>query len=104
MLIYISHPYANKPENLKETEEICIKLMKEYPNDTIISPIHCFGFAYSEVSYEHGLQMCLDLLSKCDKMLVFGDFKNSRGCTAEVLYCGMNFIPYEIMEGINGQV
>lgn len=73
--------------------------MKERPNDTIVSPIHCFGYAYEDVSYERGLEMCLSLLEKSDLMLVYGPWKESRGCNGEVLFAEMNMIPYEIVEG-----
>lgn len=98
MLIYVSHPYAGLEENKRKIEEVCLKLIKQYPNDVIVSPVHAFGYAYNAVPYEQGLNMCMELLSKCDKMLVYGDWKASRGCTAEVLYAGFNFIPFEIVE------
>lgn len=98
MLIYISHPYGGKKNNKNSIEKIVNELSIKNPENTYVSPIHCFGFMYDSVSYEHGLEMCLSLLSKCDKMLVFGDWKNSRGCTAEVLFAETYMIPYEIAE------
>lgn len=99
MLVYISHPYGGKIENMQKVECIINQLIKENPNYIYISPIHCFGFIYDVVSYAQGLEMCLSLLEQCDKMLVFGDWKNSRGCTAEVLFAETHMIPYEIIEG-----
>lgn len=96
MLIYISHPFGNKPENMDKVEKIIHGLINDNPQNTYISPIHCFSFAYTSYPYEQGLDMCLNLLARCDKMYVFGDWKNSRGCTAEVLYAEMHMIPYEI--------
>lgn len=98
MLIYISHPYGGKQENKQKVEEIINKLVQTNPENTYISPIHCFGFMYDAISYEQGLEMCLNLLERCDKMMVFGNWKNSRGCTAEVLFAEMHMIPYEIKE------
>ncbi len=42
--------------------------------------------------------MCLWLLedNKCDEMWVFGDYKNSVGCTGEIAYCKNHGIPYKI--------
>lgn len=101
MLIYISHPYGGRPENKQKVEEIINKLVQMNSENTYISPIHCFGFMYDATTYEQGLDMCLKLLKKCDKMLVYGDWKNSRGCTAEVLFAEMHMIPYEIVEGFD---
>ena len=96
-MIYISHPYGGKEENKRKIESIVTELSKQYTYITFVSPVHCFGFTYDTLPYERGLDMCLDLLSKCDKMYVYGDWKNSRGCTAEVLYCETMNIPYEII-------
>jgi len=98
MLVYISHPYGGQENNMRKVENIVRTLVLEHPENTYVSPIHCFGFMYHDVSYERGLDMCLNLLEKCDKMLVFGDWKSSRGCTAEVLFAEMHMIPYEIMD------
>jgi hypothetical protein len=95
-MIYISHPYSGKEENKLKIEAIVRELVAKNPGVTYISPVHAFGYLYNDVDYEAGLEMCLRLLDVCNKMLVFGDWKKSRGCTAEVLYCQQNFIPYEI--------
>lgn len=96
MIIYISHPYSGLEENKQKIEEIIKELVREHPEHTYLSPIHTFGFMYYDFSYEQGLEMCLKLLDKCDMMYVYGDWKRSRGCNAEVLYCENNAIPYEI--------
>jgi cell division FtsZ-interacting protein ZapD len=97
-MIYISHPYGGKEENKLKVEEVIKKLVVENPSETYISPIHCFGFMYELVDYQSGLEMCLRLLESCDKMLVFGDWQNSRGCNAEILHAGFNHIQYEIVD------
>lgn len=96
-MIYVSHPFGGKEENKQKVEEIVRGLVKQNPGTTYISPIHAIGYLYSDVSYEQGMEYCLNLLDKCDKMLVFGDHASSRGCTAEILYCQEFFIPYEIV-------
>lgn len=96
-MIYISHPYGGQAENKQMVEGIIRELALSHPENTYVSPIHCFGFMYDLVQYETGLEMCLNLLKACDKMYVFGDWKNSRGCTAEVLFAEMHMIPYEII-------
>ena len=83
-LIYVSHPYGGKEENKLAVEKIVLELSKQNPNNTYISPIHCFGFMYHDVSYEHGMNMCLALLDMCDEMIVCGDWANSKGCMMEI--------------------
>lgn len=96
MLIYISHPYGGQEANKQKIEQIIRRLVKEHTEHTYVSPVHAFGFLYNDVDYEYGLDMCLKLLYVCDKMLVFGDYQNSRGCKAEIEYCMIHNIDYEI--------
>ena len=99
-LIYISHPSSGLEENTRAIENI-IRIL--YSNDVLfdnycfVSPVHCYGFMYNDVEYEKGIQFCLDLLDNCDGMLVFGDWKSSRGCNMEVKHCESNDIPYIII-------
>lgn len=97
MLIYLSHPYGGKPENKASIEAIITRLIKEHPEHTYISPVHTFGFMYDLVDYQAGLDMCLDLLNACEYMYVYGNHKDSRGCTAEIKYAQENGIPFSII-------
>lgn len=94
MNIYISHPFQNKPENKAKIEEIIKDLVKRYPEHTYISPVHTFGFLYDDVPYQQGIDMCINLLKLCDIMYVYGDYKNSKGCTCEIEWCQNNHKPY----------
>jgi hypothetical protein len=96
MLIYCSHKFGGSLENAKAAELKIKRLQLADPSNTYISPIHAFGFMYNDVPYETGLEMCLDLLSKCDKMVVLSDL--SRGVKAEIKYCIDNAIPYVFKE------
>ena len=98
MLIYCSHKFGGKLENAKAVELKIKKLQLADPGNTYISPIHAFGFMYNDVPYETGLEMCLDLLSKCDAMIVLSE--GSRGVRAEIKFCAENKIPVEFGEEI----
>lgn len=93
-IIYISHPYSGLEENKNKVSSIVLSLMNKYPNYLFISPIHAFGFAYNDLSYEKGLDYCLKTLKLSDEMWVFGDYENSIGCNKEIEYCRNNNIPY----------
>ena len=96
-LIYISHPYQMKEENKQKVEEIVRKLAKKHPENTYLSPIHAVGFMYDDFDYDTGLNMCLEILKRCDIMYVYGDWEDSRGCKAEIEFCKDNGIPYKIL-------
>ena len=96
MLIYCSHKFGGKLENAKAAELKIKRLQLADPDNTYISPMHAFGFMYNVLNYEDGLRLCLDLLAKCDKMVVLSDL--SRGVKAEIKYCIDNAIPYVFKE------
>ena len=97
-MIYISHPYGGKRENIGEIEEIVTGLLIEYPHITFVSPVHTFGFLYDKVDYDMGINYCLELLKNCDEMWVFGDYMCSKGCNIEIEYCKKHNIPYKIFK------
>lgn len=100
MLIYCSHKFGGSLENAKAAELKIKRLQLADPDNTYISPIHTFGFMYNVLNYEDGLRLCLDLLAKCDKMVVLSDL--SRGVRAEIKFCTENEIPVEFGEGEDG--
>lgn len=86
-LVYISHPSSGLEENTKDIEKIIRKLysVDEIFNEyCFVSPVHNYGFMYHDVAYDRGLSYCTDLLYFCEEIWVFGDWKNSTGCKAEV--------------------
>lgn len=103
-LVYISHPYGGNIENAKNIENIVKKIYESdriYAEYCIVSPVHAFGFMYDAMDYDKGIGICLDMLGKCDLMLVFGNWESSRGCNKEIRYCKDNNIPYMILKPLN---
>ncbi len=83
-IIYVSHPYGGNEENKNNIEKVVISMRKRFPKYTFVSPVHCFGYLYNDTNYEEGLDMCLKLMDICDEVWVFGDYKESKGCVAEI--------------------
>ena len=98
--IYISHPYGGKANNLAHLDKIMNKLILQYSESHVfISPIHNYSFmTYSNNEYGKQLACCIDLLDKCDFMLIFGEWKDSTGCLAEIDYCKRNKKNYFILD------
>jgi nucleoside 2-deoxyribosyltransferase len=84
--IYIAHPFGGKDENKQKVERIIKKLIKKHPDILFVSPIHCTGFYYHDVTYEKGMEYCFELLNMCDTLLLCGDWKKSTGCCMEYGY------------------
>jgi len=91
--VYVAHPYGGKEENKQNVESIIRKLTRENPDTFFISPIHATGFLYTDVSYEHGMQYCFELLKMCDELLLCPGWQNSRGCNLEKPYAESLGIP-----------
>lgn len=93
-LIYISHPYTgNEEQNEEEAMQISAHLAKLYPEILFINPLSAMQHtAVAKLDYESILKQCLTLLSKCDGMIMTGNWENSRGCMAEFQYAKENKI------------
>jgi len=80
-LIYISHKYGGKEENKTLCESLIKRLVKKYPQYTFLCPISATGFLYNEVTYNTGIEMCLEILSRCDELWILSE--DSRGVKIE---------------------
>ena len=92
-MIYISQKFGGDPERKREAEKLIKVLSILFQDETFISPILTFGHMYFDVPYDRGMKYCTDLLSKCDKMWVFGE--HSTGVIAEIDFCEKHGIPWE---------
>lgn len=93
MKIYIAHPYGGKEENKLKVESIIKDLVSQYDNVIFISPIHLFGYLYSEVSYSQGMEWCLNILKECDELWLCDGWTDSKGCRMEYDYAKQHHIP-----------
>ena len=83
MLIYCSHEYGGKVENFERVEKIVHDLQIKDPENTYISPLHAFSFLkYGDLGFEEEMELCLDLLTVCDELLVCS--KISEGVSMEI--------------------
>ena len=85
-LVYLAHTFLGKPENVKDAQNIILKLLHKYPDVSFYSPLHATGFFYSELSYERGMAHCFEVLRRCDELWLCRGWEESRGCNMEVDY------------------
>lgn len=84
-LVYVAGPYGGNQNNLEKHIELVkglIEVNKESPY-TFVSGMIMYNSLYTAASYAEGLKLCLDLLDKCDYLLLLPGWKNSRGCIGE---------------------
>lgn len=82
-LVYVAQPFGGDTDAYKVARRIIRDLIKNYPQTIFISPILQYGFMYEDVEYIEGLEICINLLRRCDRLLLLRGWRESRGCMAE---------------------
>ena len=71
MMIYISHRYQGNPDNIERAKQITHDLQVADPDNCYICPLTAFShLQYGEMGYDAEMELCFDLLSVCDKLIV----------------------------------
>lgn len=71
MLYFISHKNGGIPENVERAKKITHDLQVNDLANTYISPLLMFShMRYGEIGYEAEKELCLDILSSCDVLII----------------------------------
>ena len=105
-MAYLAHPYASAfPDinaiNLMDAGNIAFKIMRKYPNLTIISPLHAYSFLEGKNMEETEiLRYDFRLLNNCTLLILSGYWRQSKGCMSEYGYAKAKGIRiYEYVDG-----
>lgn len=85
-MYYVSHPFTGDEEgNTVEARLFTAMLKENYPQYIFINPIDAIRYVkhVPEWRYEEILSQCIDIMYKCDGIIMTGQWENSRGCLAE---------------------
>lgn len=83
MMVYVSHCFGGKPENLERAKKITHDLQVNDTENCYICPLLAFShLRYNEIGYEEEMALCLDLMTVCDKLIVAGEI--SKGVALEI--------------------
>ena len=86
--IYVSHKFCGDPANMERAKKITHDLQIENPTHCFICPILAFShLQYGEIGYDDEIELCLDLLSLCDTLVVASDV--SKGVQKEIDFARM---------------
>lgn len=97
---YVSHAYGGKEENYNRAKKITHDLQLQHPTDCFICPILAFShFGYNEIGYDAEMEICLDLLSVCDALIVASEI--SEGVQREIDFAKMVDMEVEYIEPQN---
>ena len=77
MLYYVAHKYGGDPLNVEKAKKITRNLQMNDLENCYICPLSMFSHInYNEIGYEQELQLCFDVLTRCDVLLVASEISN----------------------------
>ena len=87
-LYYVAHRYGGDPANLERAKKITHDMQVNDLNNCYICPLLAFShLKYGEIGYDEELELCLDILSVSDVLLVASDV--SDGVQKEIEFAKM---------------
>ena len=86
--IYVSHKFGGDPANIERAKKITHDLQVADLDNCYICPLLAFSHLdYGEIGYDGEIELCLDLLSLCDALIVSSDV--SDGVQKEIDFARM---------------
>ena len=77
MLLYLAHKYQGDQANMERVTKIAHDLQIENPTHCVVCPLLNFScLDYGEIGFDQEMEICLDLLSVCDVLIVASDISN----------------------------
>lgn len=97
MMYYVAHAHGGKPENIERAKKITHDLQVNDLANTYICPLMLFShLRYGEVGYEAEMELCLDILSNCDKLIVASGI--TKGVGQEIDFANLVGMEVEFLE------
>ena len=76
-MIYVSHKFAGDPANMERAKKINHALQVNDPENCYICPLLAFShLGYNEMGYDEEMELCIDLLSVSDVLIVASEPSN----------------------------
>ena len=95
MMYYVAHEYGGNPANFERAKKVTHDLQVNDPLNCYICPLTAFSYLeYNELGYDAELDLCIDLLSICDTLIVASE-NISKGVDKEIAFAnsvGMDVI------------
>ena len=88
MLVYVAHRYGGDPANIERAKKITHDLQVSDLDNCYICPLLAFShLEYNEMGYDEEIELCIDLLSVADVLIVASDV--SKGVQKEIDFAKM---------------
>ena len=86
--IYVSHKFGGDIANIERAKKITHDLQVADLDNCYICPLLAFShLQYGEIGYDNEIELCLDLLSICDALIIASDV--SDGVQKEIDFARM---------------
>lgn len=96
-IFYVAHAHGGKPENMERAKQITHDLQVNDLENTYICPLLLFShLRYGEVGYDAEMELCIDILSNCDKLIVASDI--TKGVAKEIDFANLVGMEVEYLE------
>ena len=83
ILIYVCHAYGGDKANIERARKITHDLqVKDLENCYICPLLALSDLEYGEIGYDDEMELCLDILQNCDKLIVASEI--SKGVQMEI--------------------
>ena len=93
-LYYVAHKYCGDKANIENAKKITHDLQVKDLANCYICPLLTFShLEYGEVGYENEIELCLDILSACDRLIVASEI--SKGVQMEINFAKLVGIDIE---------
>ena len=87
-LYYVSHRFGGDPSNIEQAKKITHDLQVADLDNCYICPLLTFSHLdYGEIGYDEELELCIDILSVADVLIVASDI--SKGVQKEIDFARM---------------
>lgn len=96
-LYYVAHCFGGDINNLERAKKITHDLQIADLENTYICPLLALShFEYGEIGYEAEMELCLDLLSTADKLIVASNI--SKGVSKEIDFANLVNMEVQFLE------
>ena len=96
-IYYVAHRYGGDIKNLERAKKITHDLQVADLENTYICPLLALShLKYNEVGYDDEMNLCIDLLSECERLIVASDI--SKGVAREIDFANLVGMEVEYLE------
>lgn len=96
-IYYVAHRYGGDINNIERAKKITHDLQVADLENTYICPLLALShLEYNEVGYDDEMNLCIDLLSECDRLIVASDI--SKGVAREIDFANLVGMEVEYLE------